>query len=356
MTRRLDRRAVLALAGTSFWSGPVAAQSVRPRALEASEWAAFRNRFLQPDGRIVDSGNGGISHSEGQGWGLLCAERAGDQSSFDLILGWTTRVLARPGDNLLAWRFRPEPGVGVDDPNNATDGDLMAAWALLRAGQRWREPAYTQQGIAIGRDVLRLLVRQVGDEIVLLPGAAGFEQRDQVVVNPSYYAFPAFRALAQAIPDPLWLRVAADGLAILRRARFGRWGLTADWVALPRTGGRPTPAPGWPPRFSYDAVRVPLYLSWAGLAREPAGVSAARFWADPGHARLPAWADLSSDVTSPYVASSGIQAIAQLITLRQVDEPGAPILPTVGEAKDYYSAVLTLLARLAWRDSLSTST
>lgn len=333
---------------------PGRAQGVRPRPLEASEWVLFRNRYMQPDGRVVDTANGGVSHTEGQGWAMLCAERAGDRASFDLLLSWTNRTLARRGDNLFAWRYRPE--AGVDDPNNATDGDLMIAWALLRAGQRWREPAYTGQGAAIGRDVLRLLARQVGEEVLLLPGAAGFEQRDHVVVNPSYYAFPAFRALAQAVPDPLWLRIAADGLGLLRRARFGRWGLTADWVAVPRTGGRPTPAPGWPPRFSYDAVRVPLYLAWAGMAREPAGAGAARFWTDPAHGRLPAWTDLSSDATSPYLASAGIQAIAQVITLRQAEDAAAPTLPSAGEAKDYYSAVLTLLARLAWRDSLTTST
>jgi endoglucanase len=270
------------------------------------------------------------------------------------MLGWTNRVLARPGDSLFAWRFRPE--AGVDDPNNATDGDLMIAWALLRAGQRWRDATYTNQGTAIARDVLRLLLRQVGEEVLLLPAASGFEQRDHVVVNPSYYAFPALRALATAVPDPLWLRLAADGLGLLRRARFGRWGLTADWVAIPRTGGRPNPAPGWPPRFSYDAVRVPLYLAWAGLAREPAGTGAARFWSDPSHARMPAWTDLSSDATSPYLASAGIQAIAQLINSRQSDEVQASSLPTVGESKDYYSAILTLLTRLAWRDSLTTST
>jgi endo-1,4-beta-D-glucanase Y len=353
MDRSIERRTLLSLAGVAV-ATPCFGQAIRPRPLEASEWVLFRNRYLQPDGRIVDTANNGISHTEGQGWALLCAERAGDRASFDLILNWTNRTLSRRGDSLFAWRHRPD--AGVDDPNNATDGDLMIAWALLRAGQRWREPAYSAQGAAIGRDVLRLLVRQIGEEVLLLPGAAGFEQRDHVVVNPSYYAFPAFRALAQAVPDPLWLRIAADGLGLLRRARFGRWGLTADWVAVPKAGGRPTPAPGWPPRFSYDAVRVPLYLAWAGMAREPAGAGAARFWSDPAHGRLPAWADLSSDTTSPYLAPAGIQAIAQVITLRQSEDGGTPALPSVGEAKDYYSAVLTLLARLAWRDSLTTST
>lgn len=65
----------------------------------------------------------------------------------------------------------------------------MIAWALLRAGQRWRDLGHTAQETAIGRDVLRLLVRQLGEEMVLLPGVNGFEQRDHVVINPSYYAF-----------------------------------------------------------------------------------------------------------------------------------------------------------------------
>lgn len=351
----LPRRACFTLAASPL-VGEAAGQSL-PRASETSEWAAFRSRFIHPEGRVVDTGNGGISHSEGQGWALLCAERAGDRATFDLILAWTRRVMARRHDNLFAWRFRPDANGGfVDDPNNATDGDLMIAWALLRAGQRWRDAEHTALGAAIARDVLRLLVRQVGDDVVLLPGLAGFEQREHVVVNPSYYAFPAFRALAQTVPDPLWLRLAADGIGLLRRARFGRWGLPSDWVALPRGGGRPAPAPGWPPRFSYDAVRVPLYLAWAGMAREPAAMSAARFWTDPGHARMPAWVDLNSDATSPYLAPAGIRAIAQVTSSRQATEALSAPLPGVGESKDYYSAILTLLARLASRESMMTST
>lgn len=304
------RMLLLALAAPALGGAMVGNPTLANRRLEAVEWQAFCARFLEPDGRVVDNVNGGISHSEGQGWALLCAERAHDRETFDRILAWTRRTLARRGDALFSWRWRPDgTGGQVDDPNNATDGDLMIAWALLRAAQRWPDGDYGGQGVAVARDVLRLLVRQVGEETVLLPGVAGFEQRDHVVLNPSYYAFPAMRALAQAVPDPLWLRLAADGLALLRRARFGRWGLPPDWVALPRGGGRPMPAPGWPPRFSYDAVRVPLYLSWAGLGREPAVASAVRFWQDPQHARLPAWADLTSDRISPYAASPGIRAI-----------------------------------------------
>ncbi|WP_439595601.1 glycosyl hydrolase family 8 [Falsiroseomonas sp.] len=372
MSSFLRRRTLLALVAAPSLAAPALARGAggpppaagadRPRpggpALDQAEWLAFTSRFLRPDGRVVDTANQGVSHSEGQGWALLCAEQALDREAFDSILGWTRRVLGRPHDALLSWRFRPDAsghGGQVDDPNNATDGDLMFAWALLRAGRRWRSPEYTAQGVAVARDVLRLLVRQVGDEMVLLPGAAGFEQRDHVVINPSYYAFPAIRALAQAVPDPIWLRLASDGLSLLRRARFGRWGLPADWVALPRSGGRPSPAPGWPARFSYDAIRVPLYLAWAGLGREPAAVGAARFWSDPNHTRMPAWTDFGSDAISPYAASIGIRAVAQLAIAKHAEESPVPAWPSLGEAKDYYSAVLTLLARLAWRDSLQAS-
>ncbi|MGK7863542.1 glycosyl hydrolase family 8 [Falsiroseomonas sp. E2-1-a4] len=372
MSQILRRRTLLALAAAPALPAPALATmdagrgprpepgppSPRGPALDPAVWRTFCTRFVRPDGRVVDTFNNGISHSEGQGWALLCAEQALDRETFDQILSWTTRTLARPGDALLSWRFRPDAfgGVGqVDDPNNATDGDLMFAWALLRAGRRWRSEAYTEQGVAVARDVLRLLVRQVGDETVLLPGAAGFEQREHVVLNPSYYAFPALRALAQAVPDPIWLRLASDGLSLMRRARFGRWGLPADWVALPRGGGRPSPAPGWPTRFSYDAVRVPLYLAWAGLGREPAAVGAARFWTDPRHTRMPAWTDFAADTVSPYGASPGIRAVAQLTIARHADATSSPPESSVDEAQDYYSAILSLLARLAWRDSLTAS-
>lgn len=361
------RRALRALAGLTLAApllpGEARAQRAQRTPTIEAEWAAFRAAYLRADGRVVDTGNQNISHSEGQGWALLCAERVGDREAFDRVLGWTRRTLQRPGDALFAWRFRPEGAAagtaGVDDPNNATDGDLMIAWALLRGAQRWNDPALQEQGVAIARDILRLLVRQVGETVLLLPGASGFEHRHHVVVNLSYYAYPAIRTLARVVPDPLWLRLTADGLALTRRARFGRWQLPPDWLAVPRTGGMPTPAPGWPPRFSYDAARVPLYLAWAGLGREPAAAMAARFWTDPAHPRLPAWADLASNIVSPYPASAGIAAIARLATaraaLRGDDAPQEHELPGIGDAKDYYPAVLTLLARLAWRDSGTTT-
>jgi endoglucanase len=240
--------------------------------------------------------------------------------------------------------------------------------------------AHAELGQAIGRDILRLLVRRAGGVSVLLPGARGFERRDHVIVNPSYYAFPAIRVLAREVPDPAWLRLAADGLGLLRRAQFGRWGLPPDWLALARSDGRASLAPGYPPRFSFDAVRVPLYLAWAGLAAEPAVAAAARFWGDSTHAQLPAWTDLVNNAVSPYPASAGIAAIARL-AMRGREMQGGAARPVAAGAEpglaaglagwlrsgsgafggaagtlEYYSAALLILARFAGNDAMQQPT
>jgi endo-1,4-beta-D-glucanase Y len=293
---RLDRRRAIGLLGAA--PATVAAQTGAPAGgpwggpsgplMDAgrASWAAFQSRFVTPEGRVVDTGNGGISHSEGQGWGMLLAIRADDRRGFDRLLAWTRRTLQRPRDSLHAWRFRPDAAMPVDDPNNATDGDLCIAWALLEAGQRWGSQDLTAAGAAIGRDLLRFLVRPAGSFSLLLPGMQGFERTDHLIINPSYYVFPAFRLLAQAVPDAAWARLAADGLVLLRQARFGRWHLPPDWLQVSRKNAALAPAEGWPARFSFDAVRVPLWLAWAGLRREPALLRAHRFWTA---AAAPGW-------------------------------------------------------------------
>ena len=87
---------------------------------------------------MVDTANGGVSHSEGQGYGMLLAQSYGDRQQFDQLWAWTKRGnLQIRKDRLLAWRWRPS-GSGdagaVDDMNNASDGDVLVAWALLQRG------------------------------------------------------------------------------------------------------------------------------------------------------------------------------------------------------------------------------
>jgi endoglucanase len=356
MLPSMSRRRVLALPALLLAGHPGrAAGAPPPPPLPPTpgieEWHVFRARFIAADGRVVDTGNDGISHSEGQGWAMLLAEWFDDRVTFDLVLGWTRRILARRGDALHAWRYNPGAATPVDDLNNATDGDLMIAWALLRAARRWGGAEYGPLGTATARDILRLLLRPVAGRLLLLPGVLGFEHREHVVVNPSYYAFPAFRLLAVAVPDPLWLQLAGDGIALLRQGRFGRWGLPPDWLAVPRAGGASSLPRDRPPRFSYDAIRVPLYMTWAGLADEPAVTGAVRFWREQRRVPPPAWADLSTDALAPYEAPAGVVAVSRLARAAHAERELISNLSSIVSETDYYSAVLSLLCRMAWQDS-----
>lgn len=336
-----------------LWLALLAALLPAPRALAQpgawqppplSEWTAYHRRFLAPDGRIIDTANGGISHTEGQGYSMFFAVFFNDRERFERMWRWTRRNLSRPSDGLFAWRYTPHGSFAVNDPNNATDGDIFLAWALARAADVWDVPEYRVQAERIARAILACCVREHRARTVMLPGINGFVSAEGTVVNLSYYAFPALRALSRIAPDRGWAALEQDGLALLAEGRFGRWSLPPDWLLLPHAAGQPQPAPGWPPRFSWDAVRVPLNLAWQGFD-DPALTAALRFWADSSVRVAPAaWADLRSNATSPYRAHGGLRAV-QALGLTRMGQPMTP--PRVAEMPDYYAAALLLKTRIA---------
>lgn len=344
----IERRALLGTA--TFGSLMTRLRPARAQRLSdvAREWGIFRERFLLPEGRVTDTGNGGVSHSEGQGVALLAAVHVDDRATFEHVRAWTRGTLSRPYDSLLSWRYRPGTAVPVDDPNNATDGDLLVALALFQASTRWGDLKYRHDALAMTRDLLRSVVMETPAGVVMLPGASGFVHPDRITLNPSYYIFPAIKRLATEVPNALWPRLWNDGLQLIRAWRFGRWELPPDWLALPHAPAEPQPAAGWPARFSFDAVRVPLYLAWAGLADDPIVGACVDFWKAHPEGAVPAWADLRGDAVAPYAQSSGMVAVRRYVTA--IRERRVPNLPSVAAAQDYYAAALTLLTRIAVDD------
>ncbi len=308
------------------------------------DWLAFRHHYVTPEGRVIDTGNGNASHSEGQGWGLMAAQAADDPDTFARLLEWTTHNLRRrSSDALHAWRYKPSDANPVSDLNNATDGDLFIAAALARAARRWQRPEYAAQAARLAGDILGL-VRTAGARTVLLPGANGFDKPDCLVVNPSYYTFGLFSDLAALAPSPRWQSLRQEGLALVLQARYGRWGLPPDWVRVDRRDGSLAIAPGWPPRFSWDAIRVPMHLAWAGISAKPLFDSFRQYWT--AGAMAPAWVDLVTGETPAYAAPAGIRAVAAL-AMRANSLDGAAAFPAIMSANDYYGAGLVLLSRIA---------
>jgi len=302
------------------------------------DWPAFRDRFIDGSGRVVDTANGGISHSEGQGFAMLLAVHHGDRAGFDRLWQWTRSRLQVRDDGLFAWRW--EDGKGVTDRNNASDGDLLIAWALLRAGSRWQDPALTEAGRRIAAALRTGAVRRATHGTVLLPGRDGFDKPDGIVVNLSYWVFPALADIERADPAPEWADLRRTGLEMLGYARFGRWALPPDWLRL---SDPVRPADGFAPRFGYDAVRIPLYLWWAGLASDRLLQPYRDYWSVFDKAPfLPSWTNLQDDGVDSRDAGAGIRAVAALAR----DGAGAA-LPPLDAREPYYQAALLLLCKMA---------
>ncbi len=343
----------LAVLGWLLASTPAAALTCFANAAgnDMENWTQYKARFLNADGRIVDTGNQHISHSEGQGFGMRLAVFFQDRESFERIWRWTREHLYVRGDQLAAWRWQPDAAEPIQDRNNASDGDLLIAWALALAGRQWLESAYTDAARAIAADIRQKLLRPSSQGLWLLPGATGFEREDGLILNPSYWVFPALRDLAVLEPTAReWPDLLAAGLNLLENARFGRWQLPPDWVRWQERFDLPG---DFKPRFGYDAIRVPLYLVWSGLG-EPGRLRAfVEFWehaaASPS---LPDWVDLSNDTVNNQDAPVGIKAVIALTRFVARGQRDAVFLslPSITADTDYYSASLLLLVRIAAGD------
>lgn len=309
-----------------------------------ADWETFKQGFLEPDGRIVDTGQGRISHSEGQGFAMLFAVHYADRAVFDRLWLWTRQNLQVRDDALLAWKWQPQGG--VTDRNNAADGDIFVAWALLRAAEKWRQPEYAAAGTRIAADIRRKSMRRVAHGLVLLPGLEGFDKPEGLTINLSYWVYPALRELARADPAPEWDELSRTGVAILEYSYFGRWRLPPDWLRL---GERVLPGGPPPERFGFDAVRIPLYLLWSRKETDALIKPYRDFWGHFEGARaLPVWTNLKDDSVDTHGAGLGVRAIAQMVaeypTLR------ADRLPALDREQSYYSSVLLLLCKIALRE------
>jgi endoglucanase len=308
-------------------------------------WELYRHKFLAADGRIVDDDNGSVSHSEGQGYGMLIAVAAGDRASFDKMLAWTERELFVREDALAAWRWDPAASPHVADKNNASDGDLLIAWALARAAKRWDSPQYLDRARAILDTLGETAVAESRYGKVLLPGIQGFaegEQPDGPVVNLSYWVFPALAELTGISDTFPATELARNGKSLLEIIGNSAEGLPSDWTSL--AGPEPRAADGFPPQFSYNAVRIPLYLAWdggnTGRLLSPYGA----MWA--ANNNVPAVVDLAAGMALHSMPDQGYLAIADLVGCSlgetMVAERARAFVPTT-----YYPSTLHILSLMA---------
>ena len=302
-------------------------------------WEGYRGIYIRDDGRVADDGQQGISHSEGQSYAMILAEAAGDRATFDRVWNWARRNLQIRDDALLAWKWSPEPGSVIDE-NNATDADLMVAWALLRAARRWDASGYQREAWSLLDDIRSKLIIESSVGPVLLPGTSGFIHDGVATINLSYWVFPALTELARLDPLGPWAAVRSSGLKLIDSAQFGSNALPADWLQL---SDPPTPSPLFPPRFGFEALRIPLYASWDGLNQYPGLASLAAFWEH--NDKPPVWVSLDDGTWAAQKLRPGAMAVRELLLAGDTGAKDGQQNAVSGS--DYYDSTLLLLATLA---------
>lgn len=324
-------------------------------------FAAFKALFIE-DGRVIDSGNNNVSHSEGQGYGMLFAVAASDKVTFDALWHWTKQTLQRD-DNLFSWRFRPCESNNkrcIDDPNNASDGELLIAWALLRAYEKWGDSSYKNDATAIVAAVEEKLIVTRGTYTVLLPGEFGFTDANSVQLNLSYWVFPAISTIAQySNSKAQWESLFSSGISLLQESQFSSHKLPSDWLRL-EEGNVVSLNNVLSPEYGFNAVRVPLHLAWSASFMKDSGQAEQllspyfKWWAQ---STVPATLNLNTGESANYGLTPGMTAIKTAVTSivhnEDVQLTHDEAWPSFSRKTDYYSASLTMLSMLAVMDSQS---
>lgn len=318
-----------------------------------ADWTVFKARFLTSDGRIVDRFQNSVSHSEGQGYGLIVAALCNDRETFASLWEWTRdNMQVRRTDSLLAWAWGERlPGQwAVLDFNNATDGDILVAWGLLLGAKQWSESAYETQAMGLIASIREHLGVHRQGRLVLLPGYHGFLKHDSIRLNPSYWIISAFQAFTEKDDAVFWKSVQADSLALLEASLVPPLMLPPNWIVLSEDTEEPRPATD-EPVFSFEAIRVPLYLSWAGATSAlPELEDLVRSLDQAG--RIPQGIDLTDGSFAQESGSAGFYAVfaraAQDLGMTETAERwwSEAAQKFMDEKDNYYSNILYVLSRL----------
>ena len=271
---------VAGCAGGASGSRPARQDSTAQRSA-----TAFLAAYARPDGRVARLDQGDDTVSEGQAYGLLLAEVAGQPATFARIWQWTRAHLQLPS-GLFAYHANAAGRLLSAQP--ASDADLLIAWALLRY-QGPHAAAWHQAGQRVAAAVLR-------QEVTTGPGgtpvltAGPWAIGSPASLDPSYWALPALTGLARLTGDQEWQQLADGAVTLTNRLTAGGRDLPPDWAQLTASGAlAPAPAPnGSEPETEYglDAQRT---IAWFAVSCDPrARALAGRWWAllrQPGRAQ-----------------------------------------------------------------------
>jgi len=225
-----------------------------------ASWSEYKTDFIAKDGRVIDRVNGAVTHSEGIGYAMYFAIRSNDLETFKRINNWYKNNLKKNEYGLVSWKWGKDKDGSwhVLDTNNASDGDLWIAYDNLLMYEITKELSYKNDALLIMKSIKKQLIVKYDESLYLLPGKLGFNTKDSLEINLSYYLFFIFDKFKEYDSDEIWTQVKNDGVALLYKSRFTSLSLNADWIKIDKHNGKISTSKT--NSFGYDALRIPFNI------------------------------------------------------------------------------------------------
>lgn len=239
--------------------------STRPDNSSTTAARTFLGRYVDSDGRVVRRDQGNDTVSEGQAYGFLIAQAAGDPSSFDRIWSWT-RTHLQEKNGLFA--FRANPNGTIADAQPASDADVLIAWALMRMNGPLAAE-YHQDGRRVAAAVLAHETVQRGGMLVLAAGP--WATGTPVTLDPSYWAPAAFEQLATLTGDWRWRSLDDATTNLSTELTSGGRLLPPDWARVDSTVPHGEPAPNGQSHFVQYGLDAQRLVVWLSTSCDPRG-------------------------------------------------------------------------------------
>lgn len=245
-------------------------------------WNDYKVTMLEPNTyRTLDKNQNNITTSEGQSYTMLRAVWMDDKETFDKSWAFTKDNMQREDDGLMSWKFgqREDGSYGIltdgSSQNAASDADVDIAHSLLMAYSRWNATEYLDEAKKIITSIWDKEVVEVNGQHVLLANDIERHSKEDVIINPSYFAPYAYRLFAKVDEKHNWLSVVDSSYKILNDLSISSLntgstaGLPPNWIIINRTTGEYKTPPGQlDTHYGYDAMRIPwriaLDYEWNG--------------------------------------------------------------------------------------------
>lgn len=209
--------------------------------------------------------------SESQGYGMVAAVEAAkksqaEQKDFEKLYNY---YLAHrmEGTQLMSWRQTVKDGVVSDEANNATDGDLYIAYALIQAAKLWSKnaEAYETQAKAILNDILTHNYNET-EGILTVGNWATADSKFHHLMRTSDVLPAQFQAFYKLTGNDQWLKIKESMLAKLEKASVDyKTGLLPDFIWVEngtvRAAEKNAIASKNDGDYYYNACRLPYNLA-----------------------------------------------------------------------------------------------